>query len=77
MKVYRILGRKAQLVTFADKNDKVLPAGTVFFAPKGNASVMRLMRIKPPACRELVGDEIPEGFRGDEPEQIYVVLDGE
>jgi len=74
MPIYQILGRKAQLVSFPDGDDKVLPSRTVFQANSRNVSVKRLLRMKPPACRELRGDEIPVEFR---PQDILVVLDDE
>ena len=78
MKVYQILGRRAQLVSFPDGDDKVIPARAVFKAHPSNPSVRRLMRMKPPACRELRGDEIPESFKNSSPkEDIVVVLDEE
>lgn len=76
MKVYRILGRRARLVSFPDGNDKVLPACTIFQASPSNVSVYRLLKMRPPACRELSGEDIPERFRNTPPnEDIVVVID--
>lgn len=75
MKVYQILGQRARLVFSEDGDDKVLPGRTIFKADPLNLSVKRLLRLNPPACRELVGDEIPQEFRTPLKEDIVVLLE--
>lgn len=76
MRVYQILGRRSQLVSSPDGDDKVIPARAIFKAHPHNKDVRRLMRMKPPACRELRGAEIPEEFRNAPPkEDVFVVLE--
>jgi hypothetical protein len=76
MKVYQILGRRAQLVSSPDGDDKNIPPRAFFHANPSNLSVQRLLRLRPPACRELRGEEISELFRDASPkEDIVVIID--
>jgi hypothetical protein len=76
MKVYQILGRRAQLVSSPNGDDKNIPPRAFFQANPSNLSVQRLLRMRPPACRELIGEEIPEQFRDASPkEDIVVIID--
>ena len=74
MKVYQILGRRAQLVSAPNGDDKVIPSRAIFQAQPSNSSVRRLLRMRPPACRELLGAEIPEQFRDVPPQEDIVVI---
>lgn len=74
MRVYQILGRRSQLISCPNGDDKVLPARSIFKAHPSNPSVKRLLRMKPPACRELRGEEIPSELRALTPKEDIVVI---
>ena len=72
MRVFRILGRRAQLVNIGGE-DKVLPAGTVFAANPKSPHMQRILKIKPAVCRELGEEEIPDSIKSKE--DVFVILD--
>ena len=72
MKVFRILGRRAQLVNVGGE-DKVVPAGTIFRANPKSPHMLRLLKIKPAVCREIGEEEIPDSIKNNE--EIFVLLD--